>query len=173
MQECCTQLRALCRGFDGSDNSCAVSDTRGEKGPITHQESRCKNNLHCLKFYSRILCWILLFEFDNSLLNPSSPINSLCNIDTLLQSIGDTPPPQAVCKSSKPAEQDCLQFNNLFLTKYLSDLLLQVRGFCLPRFNKTRFQLLLLFSTADNTANFLHEDKCFSFPIGQQQGETH
>ena len=43
---------------------------------------------------------------------------------------------KAVCKSSKPAEQDCLHFYNL-LTKYLSNLLLQVWGFCLPGFNET------------------------------------
>ena len=145
---------------------------KGGKSHIAHQESRCKRNLHCLNFHSRILCWILLFEFDNSLSNASSAINSLCNILSYNPYIF-TPPPKAICTSSKPAEQDCLHSYNLFLTKYLSNLLLQVRGFCLPGFNEMWFQLLLLFSIADNTANFLHEDKCFSFLIGQQQGETH
>lgn len=123
-----------------------------------------------------ILHWILVFELDNSLSNASSPINSLCNILSYSPYIfTHTHPyatPKAIRQSSKTAEQNCLHFCNLFLIKYLSNLLLQVQGFCLPGFNKTQFQLLLLFSIADNIVNFLHEDKCFSFPVEEQQGVT-
>lgn len=136
----------------------------GKESHITLEESRHKRKLHSLNSYSGILCWILLFKFDNVLSHASSIYLQFIYIYTPYSPYIFTPlrtSQKSISKSPKPAKQDCLHFLNLFLTKYSSNLLLQVWGFCLPGFNKTWFHLLMLFPTADNTANLLHENKCF------------
>lgn len=117
MQECYTWLSVRCKGFDGSDMSPAVSDTRwGKKSPITLEESRHKRKLHCLNLYSRILCWILLF--DNILSHASSTILYIYSSYIFTHPTVHIylHPPKSISKNSKPAKEVCLHFLNLFLT---------------------------------------------------------
>lgn len=76
--------------------------------------------------------------------------------------------------SFEPVEQGCLHFWHLLLTTCLSDLLLQVWGFCLFILQNHILQNVIsaaitVFFTADNAENFLQDDKYISFPVGQQQ----